>query len=106
MPTKNIFAGFGVRSKVEEVIIRTKSEYQHGLLLTKPLHHSQEEVLPFGEYDGLWYGEVKLTIESNRELRGRILLFGENLEVISPQSLREQLRDIIKHQMMQYSDEK
>ena len=93
-------------AKVEEVIIHTKTKYQHGLLLTKPLHHSQEEVLPFGEYDGLWYGEVKLTIESNRELRGRILLFGENLEVISPQSLREQLRDIIKHQMMQYSDEK
>jgi hypothetical protein len=93
-------------AKVEEVIIHTKTKYQHGLLLTKPLHHSQEEVLPFGEYDGLWYGEVKLTIESNRELRGRILLFGENLEVISPQSLREQLRDIIKHQMMQYSDKK
>ena len=29
-------------AKVEEVIIRTKTEYQHGLLLTKPLHHSQK----------------------------------------------------------------
>ena len=74
-------------AKVEEVIIRTKSEYQHGLLLTKPLHHSQEEVLPYGEHDGLWYGEIKLTIEPNRELQGRILLYGENLEVISPMSL-------------------
>jgi len=92
-------------ARVEDVIIRTKTEYQHGLLLTKPLHHSQEEVLPFGEHDGQWYGEVRLTIEPNRELRGRILLYGENLEVISPQSLREQLRDIIKHQMTQYSDE-
>lgn len=92
-------------AKVEDVIIRTKTEYQHGLLLTKPLHHSQEEVLPFGEHDGQWYGEVRLTIEPNRELRGRILLYGENLEVISPQSLREQLRDIIRHQMMQYSDD-
>ena len=93
-------------AKVEEVVIRTKSEYQHGLLLTKPLHHSQNEILPFGVYDGQWYGEVRLTIEPNRELRGRILLYGENLEIISPQSLREQLRDIIKHQMIQYSDEK
>ncbi len=91
--------------KVEEVVIRTKTEYQHGLLLTKPLHHSQEEVLPFGEHDGQWYGEVRLTIEPNRELRGRILLYGENLEVISPQSLREQLKGIIKHQMTQYSDD-
>ena len=93
-------------AKVEDVIIRTMTEYQHGLLLTKPLHHSQEEVLPFGEHNGQWYGEVCLTIEPNRELRGRILLYGENLEVVSPLSLREQLKDIIKHQMTQYSDEK
>jgi predicted DNA-binding transcriptional regulator YafY len=90
-------------AKVEEVVIRTKSEYQHGLLLTKPLHHSQKEKLPFGEHDGQWYGEVCLTIEPNRELRGRILQYGENLEVISPQSLREQIKDIIKQQMDIYS---
>ena len=93
-------------AKVEEVIIRTKSEYQHGLLLTKPLHHSQEEVLPFGEHDGQWYGEVRLTIEPNRELRGRILLYGENLEVISPQPLREQIKEILKRQILQYSENK
>ena len=89
-------------ANIEEVVIRTKTEYQHGLLLTKPLHHSQEEVLSFGEHDGQWYGEVRLTIEPNRELRGRILLYGENLEVISPQSLREQIKEILKKQMEQY----
>ena len=89
-------------ANIEDVVIRTKTEYQHGLLLTKPLHHSQEEVLSFGEHDGQWYGEVRLTIEPNRELRGRILLYGENLEVISPQSLREQIKEILKKQMEQY----
>ena len=93
-------------AKVEEVIIRTKTEYQHGLLLTKPLHQSQKEVLPYGEHDGLWYGEVHLTIEPNRELRGRILLYGENLEVISPMSLREQIKEILRRQMQQYSENK
>lgn len=93
-------------AKVEEVVIRTKTEYQHGLLLTKPLHHSQKETLPFGEHHGQWYGEVRLTIEPNRELRGRILLYGESLEVISPQSLREQIKEIIRQQMLQYFDEK
>ena len=48
-------------------VIRTKTENQHGLLLTKPLHHSQKETQTFGEHDGLWYGEVTLTIEPNRE---------------------------------------
>lgn len=90
-------------AKVEEVVIRTKSEYQHGLLLTKPLHHSQKEMLPFGEHDGHYYGEVCLTIEPNRELRGRILLYGENLEVISPQSLREQIKEIVENLSTNYA---
>ena len=93
-------------AKVEEVIIRTKTEYQHGLLLTKPLHHSQKETLPFGEYEAGNYGEVRLTIEPNRELRGRILLYGENLEVISPLSLREQIKEILRRQMQHYSENK
>lgn len=93
-------------AKVEVVIIRTKTDYQHGLLLTKPLHHSQEETMPFGEHEDGCYGEVRLTIEPNRELRGRILLYGENLEVISPLSLREQIKEILRRQMQQYSDNK
>lgn len=93
-------------AKVEQVVIRTKTEYQHGLLLTKPLHYSQKETLAFGKYEDGEYGEVTLTIEPNRELRGKILAYGQYLEVIQPQSLREQLKDIIKQQMMQYFDEK
>ena len=91
-------------AKVEQVVIRTKTEYQHGLLLTKPLHHSQRETFPFGEHDGQWYGEIRLTIEPNRELRGRILLYCENLEVISPQPLRDQIIETLKKLMEQYKD--
>ena len=93
-------------AKVEEVIIRTKTEYQHGLLLTKPLHHSQKEKLPFGEYEDGNYGEVSLMIEPNRELRGRILMYGENLEVMQPLSLRKQIKEIIMKQMELYIVEK
>jgi predicted DNA-binding transcriptional regulator YafY len=89
-------------AKVEQVVIRTKSEYQHGLLLTKPLHHSQKETQPFGEHAGQWYGEVTITIEPNRELRGKILMYGEGLEVMEPLSFRGQLRTAIIMQMEQY----
>jgi len=91
-------------AKVEQVVIRTKSEYQHGLLMTKPLHHSQKETLPFGEHDGQWFGEVTLSIEPNRELRGRILMYGESLEVMEPLTLREQIKEVIMKQMNQYAD--
>ena len=93
-------------AKVETVVIRTKTEYQHGLMLTKKLHESQIETLPFGEHDGEWYGEIQLTIEPNRELRGKILAYGQYLEVMQPLSLREQLRDILAQQMVQYSNKK
>lgn len=89
---------------VEQVVIRTKTEYQHGLLLTKPLHHSQKEVQRYGEHDGEWYGEVALTIEPNRELRGRILMYGEGLEVVLPLPLREQIKETLRKQMSQYND--
>lgn len=92
-------------SKVENVVIRTKTEYQHGLILTKPLHHSQKETFPFGEHEDGCYGEITLTIEPNRELRGKILAYGQYLEVLRPQSLREQVVDILKKQMLQYSYE-
>ena len=91
-------------AKVEKVIIRTKTEYQHGLLLTKPLHHSQKETFPFGEHEDGCYGEVTLTIEPNRELLGKILAYGQFLEVMQPQYLREQIRSIIEQQLLYYSD--
>ena len=93
-------------AKEEPVVIRTKTEYQHGLLLTKPLHHSQKETLPFGEHEDGCYGEVTLVIEPNRELRGKIMLYGENLEVMLPLSLREQIKEIIMKQMELYLVEK
>ena len=92
--------------KIEQVVIRTRTEYQHGLMLTKKLHESQIETLPFGEHDGEWYGEIQLTIEPNRELQGKILTYGQYLEVIQPLSLREQMKDIIKQQMDIYFDKK
>lgn len=90
-------------SKVETVVIRTKTEYQHGLMLTKKLHESQTETLPFSEHDGQCYGEIQLSIEPNRELRGKILAYGQYLEVMQPQTLREQIKEIVTQQLEAYS---
>lgn len=89
-------------AKEDVVVIRTKTKYQHGLLLTKPLHHSQKETLPFGEHEDGNYGEIQLKVEPNRELQGRILLYGENLEVIQPYALREKVKETLMKMMKQY----
>lgn len=71
-----------------------------------PLHHTQQETLPFDEHPDGTYGEVTLTIEPNRELRGRILMYGEGLEIVHPLSLREQIREIMEKQLAQYNNHK
>ena len=89
-------------SKLETIVIRTKTEYQHGLMLTKPLHKSQIETKPFGEYAGKKYGEIQLSVEPNRELRGRILTYGRYIEVVSPEFFRQEIKDEIKSLIEQY----
>ena len=43
-------------------------------------------------------------IEPNRELRGRILMYGENLEVMQPLRLKEQIKEILTKQLENYSN--
>lgn len=88
---------------VERVVIRTMSAYQHGLLLTKPLHHSQAESLPFGSHADGNYGELSLDVKPNRELIGKILSYGDSLEVMSPAGLRDRIKAILRNQISRYS---
>ena len=62
----------------------------------------QEETLSFGEHNDGQYGEVTLTIEPNRELRGRILQYGEGLEIMKPEALRKQIRGSLSILLGQY----
>lgn len=89
-------------SKLEKIIIRTKTGYQHGLMLTKPLHHSQSETKCFGKHDEEYYGEIQLVVEPNRELRGKIMSYGRFLEVVSPESFRDEIKNEILQLVKQY----
>lgn len=89
-------------AQVNTVVLRTKTKYQHGLLLTKPLHCSQVESLPFGEFNGESYGEITLQVEPNRELQGKILAYGQYIEVLKPESLRHKIKEIVENTLNQY----
>ena len=86
--------------KKEHVIIRTLSAYFHGLVLTKPIHISQQELSAFNAIRR--YGEISLDIEPNRELIGKLLTYGENIVVMSPLSLRNRMAQIINAQSQLY----
>jgi hypothetical protein len=91
-----------IDEKMEHIVIHTHSEYHHGLLCTKPLHSSQNEILPFGKHGNQIYGEITLDLIPNRELLGHFLTYGSNIELISPMELREKIRDDIEKQINQY----
>lgn len=92
------------KNPVETVRIRAYGKYFFGLITTKYIHESQQVVTPLGVYDGEEYGEVEITVEINNEFFGRIFHMGENLEVVSPQSVRDMFKDRVRKLNNRYSD--
>lgn len=82
-------------SGIEPVVIRVYSRYMFGLVESKPFNNSQATVKPFAKYDDGEYGEISLNVILNKELRGRILTYGSELEVVAPPSLRSKMREEI-----------
>lgn len=82
-------------SEKEIVTIRTKTNYIHGLINTKRLHHSQIESIAFGVHEDGKYGEITIDVIPNRELIGRLLNFGDGIEVMGPESVREEMKRIV-----------
>lgn len=78
-------------AKKEHVVIRTRSLYIYKLMDTKPLHQSYAVVKPFGMYDDGEYAEFSVDVEPNNEFYGRILQMGAGLEVVSPDSVRDEI---------------
>lgn len=78
-------------AKKEHVVIRARSLYIYKLMDTKPLHQSYAVVKPFGMYDDGEFAEFSIDVEPNNEFYGRILQMGAGLEVVSPDSVRDEI---------------
>ncbi len=90
--------------KNEHITIKTRSRYVHGLMKTKPIHSSFFEVISYSYHDDdkYPYGLISFDLEPNREFIGRILTFGPDLEVIEPQSIRNELKTKAEHLAWRY----
>lgn len=85
----------GVSHGAEEaidIVFRARNFRMFNLIETKKMHSSQKTIKPYGEYDGVKYGEFQIHVEVNNEFIGRILQMGAGLEVISPKEVRELFR--------------
>lgn len=75
----------------EHIVIRARSLYIYKLMDTKPLHQSYTVVRPFAQYEDGKYAEFSFDVEPNNEFYGRILQMGAGLEVVSPESVRNEI---------------
>ncbi len=66
-------------------------------VVTKPLHGSQKQ---YKQEDGRL--EVQLQLKINMELERLLLSFGETVEVIAPQKLREHIKQRIEKALLSY----
>lgn len=84
------------RDKVIDVVVRAHSKYVFMLMDTKPIHNSQRIAKDYGIHeDGQEYGDFTFHIEVNTEFIARILQMGQDLEIISPDSVRKMIKEKI-----------
>ncbi len=78
-----------------EIVLLFYPESAH-YVYNKPLHPSQR---------AKWIGQnlqVKINVIPNRELENIILSYGKNVEVISPEILRERVKEILSEALSRY----
>ncbi len=84
--------------KVEEVRLLISDEVEASYINTKPLHQSQKTLK---KVEGGF--ETSIFVIPNIELEKLILSFGENVQIISPSSLKEKIKNRIEILNMKYS---
>ena len=91
--------------KAFDIVVRTHSAYHHGLVTTKPFHHSQRELSSYGLHKDGEYGEIVMYVEPTPEFVGKIISLGANLEVISPPGVRQQVMETVAELSARYSSQ-
>jgi predicted DNA-binding transcriptional regulator YafY len=84
---------------VANIKIRVKPE-SVGFIMSKPLNAGQKRVTK--SEDGHFYTSLKVI--PNLELYNRLLMFGDNIEVIEPKDVRDRLKFIISEMSNNYSN--
>lgn len=91
-----IVAGTG--GKVENIVIRTYAELP-GYLRSLPMHHSQRELDSNPEYT-----DFSLRLRPSFDFIQELLLHREQLEVLSPQTLRDEIAGIVSKMNKYYEN--
>ncbi len=87
--------GVSINPEAEtETVILKVTQKQAKYIRNKPLHESQSENPEFKDAP---YAEFRLSVKDNYELRSLLLSFGSELEVVAPESLRQEMAEIARN---------
>ena len=98
----DIRKGFNERYNVYDIRIRVFERYFCGLLETKKIHHSLRTIKKFGVHEDGTYAEMSLYVHANNELISELLLFGRNIQIVSPSSVVEYVKKYIRELKERY----
>ena len=82
--------------RLEKIVLKVNAGL-YPYIKTKPLHGSQK-VKEVNED----YSIIELTVYPNYELESVLLSFGESIEVMRPDSLREKLKERLQNAVKNY----
>ena len=83
---------------VKDVKIKVTRE-KFGYYRTKPLHWTQTELKDENTEE---YATLRLRVKLNHEMIMLLLSYGDEIEVVSPLELREEIKDIINKMRSNY----
>lgn len=93
---KNSFGIIVDNKEVENIIIKVKSP-QNNYIKTLPLHHTQKQLFDCSSFTTFQY-----TLRPSLDFKQEILSLGATVEVIQPQSLRDEIISILKQTLENY----
>ena len=86
---------------IEEIMLRVNAK-RYPYIATKPIHWSQTELKDKATEE---YKVVRLKVRINNELESAILSFGDDVEVLAPESLRLKIGEKIERLAKKYKYE-
>ena len=93
---KNSFGIIVENKAVENIILKVKSP-QNNYIKTLPLHHSQKQLFDCSSFTTFQY-----TLRPSLDFKQEILSLGATVEVLQPQSLRDEIISTIKQTLENY----
>jgi predicted DNA-binding transcriptional regulator YafY len=79
---------------VQDVIIKCEP-HEYNYISTRPIHPTQRPIKDKPNH-------IKIKVQENYELYQWLLFYGDRIEIVSPESIRQEFQNILARMMRRY----